>query len=544
VVRYLVPLVVLCNIGLFLSGHLNVGGTVKVDGELFGESIVIDRFFEFSIARSTVDLWNAGGRVMAVLILLFSGVWPYTKQLVTLFLWFASPQTVSVSTRGSLLEWLDFLTKWSSVDIFVLIISLVAFRLTIESPTLEFLPPNFYSLEAFVLPLWGLYANLIAQILTQLTSHLIIHYHRKVVSVALEAAGQLREGNEENGMDQAPEAAENGGEEAIESNESDNENGEENGVEKERESQRLRGDDSKDILMNHEFARPHRGEYSSLTIRELVNPVITVTGIVICVCIIVGCALPSFSIDILGLLGVAIEFGQEFRQAVIKQGVFSIVNLLVNQGQSLGEATHLIGMIFISVVLIFTVVVAPLVQTTALWWNWMMPMTARARGKLEVVVEILQSWQYVEVYLIAVLVSAWQLGQVSEFLINRYCDGLEDTFSTLLYYGILREDDAQCFRVRAHVEAGTYILILSAFALAFLETFVMRALFQYQRDKAAEEDVGHQDDCGLDETTTQMIETMDVDETVEKITPAPVMFSDLFRWLLTSEKDLVPVQLH
>ena len=515
-VRVLVPLVVVCNIGLFLSGHLNVGGTVKFDAVLAGENIVIDNFFEFSIARSTVDLWNAGGRLLAILILIFSGIWPYTKQVVTLYLWFAPPNRVSVASRGSLFLWLDFLTKWSSVDIFVLMISLVAFRLSIVSPDLRFLPSNFYSIEVFVVPLLGLYSNLTAQVLTQLTSHVIIHYHRKVVSTALK-------GDEVN-TDPSRDAGDKGGD----SDDADEEIAVEN-------EDRAANDGPAERLMDHGYNRAHRGEASPLIVRGYINWVVAATGIVILCFVVAGCILPSFTMELLGMLGVILEFGQEFRQAVINHGVFSIVELFVDQAQALGGAGNLVGMVYISVILVFTVLVAPLAQTAALLWNWYMPMTQRARGKVEVFVESMQSWQYVEVYLIAVILSAWQLGQASELLLNSYCDGLQETFATLAFYGILREEDAQCFKVRATISSGTYLLIVTAFALGFLNTFVTKAVFQYQHDKAAAVEQSRLQEDGMpDATTLRMMETLDLKETKSKIEPAPVLFTDMFRWLVDS----------
>jgi uncharacterized paraquat-inducible protein A len=74
----------------------------------------------------------AGGRGLAMIIFLLSFVWPYSKQLIVFGLWFAPPSTVSVSKRGSILLWLDILGKWSIVDIFVLVLVLVGFRLSIQ----------------------------------------------------------------------------------------------------------------------------------------------------------------------------------------------------------------------------------------------------------------------------------------------------------------------------------------------------------------------------------------------------------------------------
>ena len=45
--------------------------------------------------------------------------------------------------------------------------------------------------------------------------------------------------------------------------------------------------------------------------------------------------------------------------------------------------------------------------------QWLMPLTRKHRYRLSIVLEILQAWQYVEVYLLAVLVASWQLGTFS-----------------------------------------------------------------------------------------------------------------------------------
>ena len=76
--------------------------------------------------------FTAGGRGLAMIIFVLSFAWPYSKQLIVFGLWFAPPSTVSVSTRGSALLWLDLLGKWSIVDIFVLVMVLVGFRLSIQ----------------------------------------------------------------------------------------------------------------------------------------------------------------------------------------------------------------------------------------------------------------------------------------------------------------------------------------------------------------------------------------------------------------------------
>jgi hypothetical protein len=81
-----------------------------------------------------------------------------------------------VSRRGSIFIWLDALAKWSAVDIFFLVVSLIAFNFSVESPQASFLLNDLYSFDVvLVLVRWGLYANLIAQLLSQISSHVIIY---------------------------------------------------------------------------------------------------------------------------------------------------------------------------------------------------------------------------------------------------------------------------------------------------------------------------------------------------------------------------------
>lgn len=128
IVRWFMPFVLTGTIGLFLAGHLSVAAKIILLGNFAGQAFIVEDLNQFSMAQSTVLLWQGGGKGLAILILLVSGVWPYAKQLTTLALWFLPPTRVSISWRGTILLWLDFLAKWSMVDIFVIIIMIVSFR--------------------------------------------------------------------------------------------------------------------------------------------------------------------------------------------------------------------------------------------------------------------------------------------------------------------------------------------------------------------------------------------------------------------------------
>lgn len=152
--RYGMPIIILVNIGFFLSGHLSLGATVNIEARLAEQSFSVKNFFEFSMLRSTLEIWEAGGKELAVMIFIFSVFWPYAKQLITLVVWFMSPDKLSISRRGSTLLWLDTLAKWSMVDIMTLIVTVAAFRISVQSPQVGFLPDDFYSLDLLVVPMW------------------------------------------------------------------------------------------------------------------------------------------------------------------------------------------------------------------------------------------------------------------------------------------------------------------------------------------------------------------------------------------------------
>jgi hypothetical protein len=172
---------------------------------------------------------------------------------------------------------------------------------------------------------------------------------------------------------------------------------------------------------------------------------------------------------------------------------------------------------------------------------WFSPSTRKERVRMSIFIEILQAWQYAEVYLIAIFVASWQLGPISEFMINSYCDSLKDTFAQLVYYGILKEEDAQCFSVQSSIEGGSFVLAAGAVLLALINTFVIKAVVQYFRDndELEKECLGDEEKCSnSDDTLNSEVDPYEF-HACERIHPVPVLFSDTFRWLLCREGDLI-----
>lgn len=394
-VRWGMPIIILVNVAFFLSGHLSLGATVNIEANIAGEKLKVEKFFEFSMARSTVDIWNAGGKELAMMILIFSGIWPYTKQFMTLVLWFMSPARVSVSRRGSILLWLDWLAKWSMVDVFVLVISIAAFRVAISSPDVSFLPEGLYSLDMMVVPLWGLYANMIAQLISQVSSHFIIYYHRKIVAAAKKAKHNTAV---------FPSVAARVIDTADPKGDASSHQVE---VSVDGEQTIMDQTQQQDALCRHEFSRPHRGETEKLVARKGVNALYCCGIVTTAILVVIGCSIPSFSLEFLGIVGVAVEFGQDFEDANTQHSIFSVLRLLMDEARFLDTASDTLGLFSLCILLLTTVLFVPIVQSIALARQWFFPATHQKRVRMEVLIETLHAWQYAEVYLLAVFVASW-----------------------------------------------------------------------------------------------------------------------------------------
>jgi len=439
--RLFIPVVILGNIALFLSGHLSLGGTVNISGTFAGQDFDVQGFFEFSMAKSTVEMWNAGAAVLAILIVIFSGVWPYTKLLFTLFIWFAPPSWLPSNRRGKLLHWLDVLGKWSMVDVFVLLMTLASFRLSVASPNhLNFLPEGLYSINMLVVPLWGLYANMLAQFVAQILSHLIIHYHRKT-SMAAALSQEIDLGLTPSNSDTAPEK-----------------------------------------LWAHSFKLDYEASNKRAVVRSSAHWVLSAALLTFVIFVICGCALPSFGIEVLGLVGLLVESGNRFEQAQAFYSVFDLAAMIMDQARYLDTTSDLVGLGTLASLLVVTVFLVPLAQAASLLAQWFAPMTMKQRMWNTVQIEILGAWQYMEVYVLSVIIAAWQLGGVSEYMINAYCDPMRSSFTSLSYYGILSEDDAQCFRVDASVQSASWILVAASLILSILNHFIMGASSQKSQE--------------------------------------------------------------
>jgi Paraquat-inducible protein A len=269
---------------------------------------------------------------------------------------------------------------------------------SLYSPHVAFLPPYFYSIDLSVVPKWGLYANLTAQIISQISSHIIIHFHRRIVEVSSKLNQNIPElVNTDTAL--------------LDDEGSEVENVREYPVKLNFASVTL--EFSNDRLCDHAFRRPHRGELDKLVPRRMVGPGLVFLTISCTVLVVFGCILPSYSVRALGIVGILVESGQKFASADTKFSVLTTIQLLFNQAKLTGTAADFVGLGSLSIIMLFSVLIAPIVQSSVLLIQWFVPLTRKRRYRIMMFLEILQAWQYAEVYLLAIIVGSWQLGPIS-----------------------------------------------------------------------------------------------------------------------------------
>ncbi len=190
--KVLLPLGLVLTTALFIWSHVAYAATVKLEVRLLpnaglkggAEVLHLGSLFKFSLTSSVKDMWQAHVYVLAVLVALCSGVWPYTKLILLGVCWF-SP---TIPRRGQILEWIDVLGKWALVDTFVMTLMLVAFHfdVTVGDATGD---PHAASLvdavtvRVFVEALPSFFVYVLASCLSLVLGHVTVARHRSIDAV-------------------------------------------------------------------------------------------------------------------------------------------------------------------------------------------------------------------------------------------------------------------------------------------------------------------------------------------------------------------------
>jgi hypothetical protein len=240
-------------------------------------------------------------------------------------------------------------------------------------------------MDVFVVPLWGLYANLIAQLLSQISSHFIVHYHRLVVRRAKETYQERHHTQSQLAI--LPEQA---ADEGIPLNGD------------------LPPDERKSQLCKHAFTRPHKENSDKLVVRRYINFLLPFGSVLLGILLAIACVLPSLTLEAHGLIGILIEFYWKLREEAVRyKSVFEIAATFVDQARYMGGFKNYVGIGFMSLLFVVTIFIVPVALLAVLVFQWLYPLAKKGRERAALVLEILHAWQYVEVYILAIIIQSW-----------------------------------------------------------------------------------------------------------------------------------------
>jgi len=286
-------------------------------------------------------------------------------------------------------------------------------------------------------------------------------------------------------------------------------------------------------LCQKSFSRPHQGESQSLRVHPYVNFIVALGSISLFVLLVLGCIFPCISVEFQGLGGLLMSASSSLsvsENIIGRYSIFDISVMILQDGARTGKTFSKIGSAILGFLVVFSVFFAPLLQIVLLICQWFMPMRERTRQRLGVALEILQAWQYLEVFILAVLMGAWQFGATTGRLMMEVCGDLQELIDMLLYFDILEFEDANCFRTEVDIDYGVFFLAAAAILLLLFNTFVHKAQLHYLWDKQVYGKMVYRRDSLL--KSEMVVKEFDQDEAMRSIHPPPVLFTDMFRWSL------------
>ena len=97
--------------------------------------------------------------------------------------------------------------------------------------------------------------------------------------------------------------------------------------------------------------------------------------------VICGCSLPSFSIETFGIVGLAIDSGQQFQEAKTSYSVFDLSTMIMDEARYISTASDFIGLGSLASLLVICVFLVPLAQAASQCIQWFAPTNVEQRRK-------------------------------------------------------------------------------------------------------------------------------------------------------------------
>ena len=406
--KIFIPLGIIGTFALFISSNSGTGASVYIIFEL-GRRIQIPSLFDFGLINSVRDMWEAGVYPLSVIVALFSGVWPYLKLILMLISFVLPTSLFNKRKRGRILWILDATGKWSILDSYVMILMLVAFHFHIEFPVVEPSEAKEGSIiDVFVYAAYGFFTLILGTVISLFLSHIITHLHRS--------------------LDEHPD--QNKGEKA----------------------------ESYTALIS--FAK---NKYlGTKCFRFLISILLFLTlGLVL-----VGSNITSFSFYFHGLAGYALDLFQ-----ISPYRDYSVIELGFNVPDAAENPSD--GVIrFTQVIYFLTVFIMPVAMLLNVIFLWFVPLPRCAQKFFYSIIEILNAWSCLDVFVVAIIAAITEISQFTDFIVGDKCDVINPFISKYFYNRL--DGHNTCFEVQAYLKEGSLLLFIAAIIFFISSNIVMK----------------------------------------------------------------------
>ncbi len=391
--------------------------------------------------------------MLAIIIALLSGAWPYVKLLLMLYCWLAPVVVLPPAMRLLVLRVLDAAGKWSLLDFLMLMMMAVAFHFTLElhstplaTGTAGGAPPYVLRAQLYVMPGFGMVSFLIAACMSLALSHVLLAMHlaRDGPAQPSRPTTPAPDADAAGGIDRAARPA---------------------------------SSKTPVPLCNYRFAQLMyvRGLRLPLVVQAAVPIILVACGVTT----LAAASVNAFTLHFEGLVGGLLEAsGGETKSF----SLLSLSTALLDFGRET-EGTTMSVLPYAFIVLTLGV---PLVWLAQLLTLWVLPLSRLWQMRLLSVAEVLQAWSALDVFLLTVVASLMELDKFAHFIVDDLCAGVNGVLEDYFSGGDLVPGEASCFGVKATMEGGTWMLLAVSIVSMAVGHFVMH-VGNRARDEWAEQ---------------------------------------------------------
>jgi len=415
--RWALPLLVFANATMFIASNTVPGTNIMFALKANGVDVAsFPPVKQYTLVSSVKEMIDSQVWALAILIVVFSGCWPYLKLLMMLACWFLPTRILSVARRQKVLDFLDAYGKWSLVDMFIMVIMMVAFKFNLSDSNLP-LPlisdlfksvGASFAFDVFADPTLSFHLFILATFSSLVLGHLMTGCHRY--------AHQLCE----------------------------------YGVTRDDAGARSR-------LCNK--LRPGGYVEGKLFVY---GPAVSLS--VAGVLVLVGILLETFNFTFEGLSGLLL--GEDGRVRP-----YSVVTLAMEIPQSNPEPNS-VGMRWIQVSFIMFTMVFALAYPVLLTVLWCAPLPDKVQRRLLVSCQIMNAWNSLDVFVVSILASVMEIERFALAILGHNCDPINNLLSRSPALVEKMHGHPVCFDVITVLRSGYWLL----FCAAIIEYFAGNAV--------------------------------------------------------------------